>query len=63
MRVRAGEGWREVRGGLVRGPESSRVDAWARVRPRERDGDRGHAEEQAVAGEGRQRRSERGEEG
>lgn len=52
MRARAGEGWREVRGGLVRGPESSRVDAWARVRPRERDGDRGHAEEQAVAGEG-----------
>lgn len=52
MRVRAGEGWREVREGLVRGPESSRVDAWARVRPRERDGDRGHAEEQAVAGEG-----------
>lgn len=28
------------------------MDAWARVRPRERDGDRGHAEEQAVAGKG-----------
>lgn len=33
--------------------QGGRVDAWARVRPRERDGDRGHSEEQGVAGRGR----------
>lgn len=29
------------------------MDAWARVRPRERDGDSGHTEEQEVAGKER----------
>lgn len=28
------------------------MDAWARVRPRKRDGDRGHAAKQGVAQEG-----------
>lgn len=42
------------------------VDAWARVRPRERDGDSGHTEEQEVAGKERvatERGSERAAEG
>lgn len=48
--------------GLVR--QDGRVDAWARVRPRKRDGDRGYAVKQGVAQEGGygQRGSERGEE-
>lgn len=36
-----GVGWWVSRGGLVR--QGGRVDAWARVRPRKRDGDGGHA--------------------
>lgn len=40
------------------------MDAWARVRPRERDGDSGRMKEQEVAGGGLQQRgSERGTEG
>lgn len=42
------DGGREGGRGLVR--QGSRVDAWARVRPQERDGDRGHAEEQGLQG-------------
>lgn len=40
------------------------MDAWARVRPRKRDGDRGHAVKQGVAQEGGygQREEWRGEE-
>lgn len=40
------KGGREGGRGLVR--QGSRVDAWARVRPQERD--RGHAEEQGLQG-------------
>lgn len=50
--------------GLVR--QGGRVDAWARVRPRERDGDRGHTEEQGVVERGleaEKERERRGEEG
>lgn len=52
----------EVGRGLVR--QGGRVDAWAR--PRERDGDRGHTEEQGVVGRGleaEKERERRGEEG
>lgn len=40
---------REGGRGLVR--QGGRVDAWARVRPRKRDGDREHAVKQGVAQE------------
>lgn len=51
-RAQRGQGEREREGGrgLVR--QGGRVDAWARVRPRKRDGDRGHAVKQGVAQEG-----------
>lgn len=48
--VGEGRGWGEGRVDEAWVRQGSRVDAWVRVRPQERDGDRGHAEEQGLQG-------------